>query len=85
MTTIAFVTGIIIYMMYRFAKKKRGKAAREGVEAVEFEEQFEETYGVSWDSWVSVKRDVLGDGEPLVACITGVFADMYRTVQKKGV
>ncbi|MCM1104630.1 MAG: hypothetical protein NC409_11060 [Clostridium sp.] len=62
-------------------RKRRGKG-KEEIEVREFEDDFKEIYGVSWDSWIAVKRDILGDGEPLTACITGVFADMYRTMQE---
>ncbi len=81
MTTLALILGVVVYMIYRSVKKRHGGDKKE-IEIRDFEDDFKEIYGVSWDSWVSVKRDMLGDGEPLVSCITSVFTDMYRTMQE---
>lgn len=82
MTTVAFVLGIVVYMAYRFVKKRRTKEDTKEVKIVEFEDEFKATYGTTWETWVAVKRDVLNDNEALICCVTRVFSDMYRTMQE---
>lgn len=84
MTTLLFILVIVLYMAYRFMKK-RHIPPESGTEITEFEDDFKAVYGTTWDSWVSVKRDMLGDGEPLILCITSVFSDMYRTCQESNI
>lgn len=81
MTTLAFVLGIVVYMIYRFAKKRRG-ATEKKPDVKGFEDAFKETYGTTWTAWTAVKRDMLGDEDAFLACITSVFDDMYCTQQE---
>lgn len=79
MIGFGLVLGIVFFIGYRFMKKR--KSTQNKVEVVDFEEDFKNTYGTTWESWVTVKRDMLGD-DAAIAAITSVFNDMYRTRQE---
>ncbi len=80
MTTLAFVLAIVVYFGYRAIKKRKGK--EEKPEVREFEDDFKDIYGTTWDAWLTVNKDVLGDNDMMISRITKVFGDMYRTVQE---
>lgn len=82
MNLLALLIAVALFAAYRFMKKRRSGSPKDDVKINTFEEDFEMTYGTTWDAWVEVKRSVLTDDSAFISSIKSVFNDMYVTRQK---
>lgn len=82
MITVVFMIVIAVYMFIRFMKKKRVTTEELIAEIADFEDEFEKVYGTSWQTWITVKRDLSKDDHEFMLAVTSVFNSMYHSIQR---